>query len=72
MTIIITGPFELTCYHCGRDLDAQIDIEGNPGEATKQAIRVKQCEWCEEDRDLEEIAGEAGKLMSGDSDSFPK
>jgi hypothetical protein len=27
MTIIITGPFELQCYHCGKDIDAQIDLD---------------------------------------------
>jgi hypothetical protein len=59
MTVIITGPFELQCFHCGKELDAQIDLEGNPGEDIKQAIRVKMCRACEEDRDLEEVAGEA-------------
>jgi N-acetylmuramoyl-L-alanine amidase CwlA len=64
MSIIITGPFELQCFHCGKDLDAQIDLEGNPGEDIKQTIRVKMCEECDESFYWEERAMKAEKLMA--------
>jgi hypothetical protein len=84
LTIIITGPFELQCFHCGKDLDAQIDLEGNPGKDVKQAIRVKMCEECDESFYWDERAGEAEKkamkakkllndfLSMPPSGSFPK
>jgi hypothetical protein len=63
MSIIITGPFDLECFDCGKTLDAQIDLDGNPGEATKQAIRVKMCEDCDESMAWEERALKAERAL---------
>ncbi len=63
MTIIMAYPFELTCFHCGKELEAQIDLDSGPGVDPKQTMRVKQCEDCDESQYWEERAGDAERKL---------
>jgi hypothetical protein len=63
MTIIMRYPFELTCFDCGKALEAQIDLDSGPDTDPKQTMRVKPCEGCDESQYWEDRALRAEKRL---------